>query len=80
MSKRLRGFDSLFIKKVAKANLHPVVRALVDVCIERGVPISLVAAKLSASRATVYNWMTGKTTPHPRFLELIPNLTARLRK
>lgn len=80
MSNRLRGFDSLFIKKVEQADLAPEVLELARLCIERGMPISLVATKLGASRATVYNWMSGKTVPHPRFLALISKLTTRLRK
>lgn len=80
MSNRLRGFDSLFIKKVEAVKLAPAVRELARACIKFGVPVSLVADELGVSRATVYNWMLGRTKPHPRSLELIPEITARLRK
>lgn len=80
MSKKRRGFDSLFIQTVEQADLAPEVLELARLCIKRGVPISLVATKLGATRATVYNWMTGKTQPHPRFLVLIVKLTAHFPK
>ena len=80
MSNRRRGFDSLFIKRVETAELAPAIRKLAMVCIKSGAPIAVVAAELGVSRVTLYNWMLGRTKPHPRSLELIPEVTARLRK
>jgi hypothetical protein len=80
MSDRIRGYDSLFIRKVEDADQKPAVLALADVCIEKNIPVTVVADLLGVTRATVYNWMTGKTAPHPRYLALIPKITARLSK
>jgi hypothetical protein len=80
MPKRIRGYDSLFILKVEEADQTPAVLALADVCIEKSIPVAVVAEMFDVSRATVYNWMTGKTAPHPRYLALMPKITARLLK
>lgn len=80
MPKKLRGYDSLFIRKVEEADQKPAVLALADVCIERSVPVTEVAAAFGVTRATIYNWMTGKTEPNPRYLALMPKVTARYLK
>lgn len=80
MSDRARGYDSLFIRKVEEADLTLAVMQLADVCIEKNVPVTEVAELFGVTRATVYNWMTGKTTPNPRYLAMIPKITARLSK
>lgn len=80
MSDRLRGYDSLFIRKVEEADQKPVVLRLAEVCIERHVPVTDVADMLGVTRATVYNWMTGRTAPNPRYLAPIEQVTARLLK
>jgi transcriptional regulator with XRE-family HTH domain len=80
MSNRVRGYDSLFIRKVEEADQKPVVLQMADVCIEKNVPVSEVAELFGVTRATVYNWMTGKATPSPRYLALIPKITTRLSK
>lgn len=80
MPKRLRGYDSLFIRKVEEADQKPAVIALADVCIEQSVPVTEVAAAFGVTRATIYNWMTGKTEPNPRYLALMPKVTARFLK
>ena len=80
MSDRTRGYDSLFIRKVEEADQSPVVLQLADVCIEKNIPVTEVAELLGVTRATVYNWMTGKTSPNPRYLALIPKIATRLSK
>lgn len=80
MPKRLRGYDSLFIRKVEDADQKPAVLALAEVCIERSVPVTEVANAFGVTRATIYNWMTGKTAPNPRYLALMPKVTARFLK
>ncbi len=80
MRDRTRGYDSLFIRKVEEADQKPVVLQLADVCIEKNIPVTEVAALFGVTRATVYNWMTGLTTPNPRYLVMIPKITARLSK
>jgi DNA invertase Pin-like site-specific DNA recombinase len=80
MSDRTRGYDSLFIRKVEEADQKPVVLQLADVCIEKNIPVTEVAGLFGVTRATIYNWMTGKAAPSPRYLVLIPKITARLSK
>lgn len=80
MPKKLRGYDSLFIRKVEEADQKPAVLALAEVCIERSVPVTEVAVAFGVTRATIYNWMTGKTEPNPRYLALMPKVTARYLK
>jgi DNA-binding transcriptional regulator YiaG len=80
MSDRTRGYDSLFLRRVEDADQTPAVMRLADVCIEKNVSVPEVAAMFGVSRATVYNWLTGRTTPSPRYSALIPKITARLLK
>jgi DNA invertase Pin-like site-specific DNA recombinase len=80
MPKRLRGYDSLFIRKVEDADQKPAVMALAEACIERRVTVTEVAVAFGVTRATIYNWMTGKTAPNPRYLALMPKVTARFLK
>lgn len=80
MPKNLRGYDSLFIRKVEEADQKPAVLLLADVCIEKNIPVAQVAELLDVSRATIYNWMTGKTTPSSRYLALISKVALRLSK
>jgi DNA-binding transcriptional regulator YiaG len=80
MSDRTRGYDSLFIRRIEDADQKPVVMRLADACIEKNVAVPEVAAMFGVSRATVYNWLTGRTTPNPRYMALIPKITARLLK
>ena len=80
MRDRTRGYDSLFILKVEEADQKPAVLQLADVCIEKNIPVTEVAALFGVTRATIYNWMTGLTTPNPRYLAMFPKITARLSK
>lgn len=80
MPKKSRGYDSLFIRKVEEADQKPAVLLLAEACIVKNVAVTEVAEMFKVSRATVYNWMTGKTAPHPRYLALMPKITTRLLK
>ena len=80
MSERIRGYDTLFIRRVEDADQTPAVMRLADVCIEKNIAVPEVADMFGVSRATVYNWLTGRTTPSPRYSALIPKVTARLLK
>ena len=80
MSERIRGYDTLFIRRVEDADQTPAVMRLADVCIEKNISVPEVADMFGVSRATVYNWLTGRTTPSPRYSALISKVTARLLK
>lgn len=80
MRNRPRGFDSLFLQKVEDADQTEVVMLLADACINKGIPMTDVAAMFGVTRATVYNWMTGRTVPHPRHRAVMPKIVSRLTK
>lgn len=65
----MRGYDSFFVQRVKSVKHEPLaLRALVKACLRNPLPIAHVAAVFGVSRSTVYNWMTGQTVPHPRYL------------
>ena len=53
---------------------------LADACINRTVPITEVALMFGVTRATVYNWLTGKSVPRARHLAAMPKIITRLSK
>lgn len=53
---------------------------LADVCINKTVPITEVALMFGVTRATVYNWLTGKSVPRARHQAVMPKVIARLSK
>ena len=80
MRNRVRGYDTLFLQKVEDADQRPLVMQLADVCINKNVPITEVAQMFGVTRATVYNWLTGKSVPRARHLAVMPKHIARLSK
>jgi DNA invertase Pin-like site-specific DNA recombinase len=80
MRKPMRGHDTLFIQKVEDADQKPLVMQLADVCINKGTPITEVALMFGVTRASVYNWLTGKTVPRARHQAAMPKVIARLSK
>jgi DNA invertase Pin-like site-specific DNA recombinase len=80
MRKPMRGHYTLFIQKVEDADQKPLVMQLADVCINKGTPITEVALMFGVTRASVYNWLTGKTVPRARHQAAMPKVIARLSK
>ena len=80
MRNRVRGYDTLFIQKVEDADQRPLVMQLADVCINKTVPITEVALMFGVTRATVYNWLTGKSVPRAQHLAAMPKHISRLSK
>jgi DNA invertase Pin-like site-specific DNA recombinase len=80
MSNSMRGHYTLFIQKVEDADQKPLVMQLADVCINKGTPITEVAQMFGVTRASVYNWLTGKTVPRARHQAAMPKVIARLSK
>jgi len=80
MRNSTRGYYSLFLQKVEDADQTDVVMLLADVCINKGIPMIEVASMFGVTRATVYNWMTGRTVPHPRHRAAMPKIVSRLTK
>jgi hypothetical protein len=49
-------------------------------CIELDIPVETIAARLRVSRATIYNWFWGATTPSRAHGEEIERMLPRLKK
>jgi hypothetical protein len=65
----MRGYDSFFVQRVKSVQHEPLaLRVLVKACMRNPQPIADLAVWFGVSRSTVYNWMTGQTVPHPRYL------------
>jgi transposase len=64
------GYSQSLVDANKKADIKSLGVALGRLCIKHGVPVSEVAQELGVSRATVYNWFWGTTSPalhlHPR--------------
>ena len=75
-----RGYDSLFLQKVEDADQLAEVMLLADACINKGIPMIEVALMFGVTRATVYNWFTGRTIPHPRHRTQMSKLAWRILK
>jgi DNA invertase Pin-like site-specific DNA recombinase len=80
MRNKLRGHYTLFIQKVEDADQKPIVMQLADVCINKGTPITELAQMFGVTRATVYNWLTGKSVPRARHQAEMPRVITRLSK
>ena len=76
----MRGHSTLFIRRVEESDQKPIVLQLADLCIERSIAIAEVAGLFGVSRATVYNWMTGRTVPRACHMTAMPKIIARLNK
>ena len=59
----VRGYSTLFLRKLAEADVALPVKQFASVCIEREIPIIEIARSLGVTRATVYNWFTGRASP-----------------
>lgn len=49
-------------------------------CIELDIPVDVIARRMDVSRATIYNWFWGVTTPSKTHSEQIERLIPRLKK
>lgn len=80
MSKQVRGHSTQLVVRALNTPLLPAVAQLAGACFKNQVSVVSVAAQLGVTRATVYNWFTGKSDPRPRYLPLIEQLARRLSK
>lgn len=75
------GYSQSLVEANKKANIKSLGVALGRLCIKRGVSVSEVAQELGVSRATVYNWFWGITSPslylQPKATEYIEFLKNR---
>lgn len=77
MGSHSRGYYTLFIRKVEEADQGDLVRQYANACIDRNLPMSEVARRMDVTRATIYNWFTGKATPRAHQQEKIRKTLAR---
>jgi hypothetical protein len=77
MSKTARGYTTLFLSAIEEAELDPVVKQFAKGCIKRGIPIAAVADWQGVTRASVYNWFTGKTSPRQSQMVRMKKVVAR---
>lgn len=76
-TKQARGYSTLFISAIETAGLDPLVKQFADECVRRGIPIAAIASRLDVTRASVYNWFTGRSSPRQRQLAQIKKIVAR---
>ena len=62
----------------AKANKSNIGVLLGRACIERDISVSEVAKRMGVTRATVYNWFCGVSTPQDSVTEAIRSYIASL--
>ena len=77
MSSISRGYSTLFIRKVEEADQGTLVIQFANACIDRELPIAEIARRMEVTRATVYNWFTGKSSPRVHQQEKIRRTLAR---
>lgn len=77
MSSISRGYSTLFIRKVDMADQGDLVRQYALGCIDRNLPMTEVARRMDVTRATIYNWFTGKSVPRAHQQEKIRKALAR---
>jgi hypothetical protein len=57
------GYSSVFVERVRNANRNHLGVRLAKFCIANNISVAKVAGKFKVSRATVYKWFVGATTP-----------------
>ena len=48
-------------------------------CIEHNIPVTVVAERMGVTRATVYNWFSGASAPHPSTVTVIESYLASIK-
>lgn len=76
-TKQARGYSTLFLSAIEEAGLDLPMKQFAEECIRRGIPIASIASRLGVTRASVYNWFTGKTKPRQLQLAQIRKIMAR---
>lgn len=68
MRNAARGYNTLFLRKVADADQTLPAIQFANACIAQGLSIPAIAKATGVTRATVYNWFTAKAAPRPAHL------------
>ena len=61
-----------------KANQRKLGVRLGRLCIQHDVPVTVVAQRMGVTRATIYNWFCGVSTPQANVVTLIETYIASL--
>lgn len=64
-----QGYSLALAREVAAADQRKIGVQFGLHCIERGIPVSEVAANFKVSRTSVYAWFRGTFTPAPEYVE-----------
>lgn len=73
------GYSYQLVEANKKASAESWGVVLGRACIQLNIPVSEVAGKLDVSRATIYNWFWGTTSPSRDHCEKIERLLPRLK-
>lgn len=73
------GYSIRLRESNAKADQRKLGVRLGYLCIKHEVPVSVVAKRMGVSRATVYNWFCGVTSPQDSLITLIETYISSLR-
>lgn len=75
-----RGFTTVFLAAVEAADAALPAVQLAKLCIKNNVPMAAIAAKLGVTRATMYSWATGQSTPSDENLTKVLKWLERMRQ
>lgn len=73
------GYSQRLVDANKKANAKSLGVALGRLCIDLEIPVSTVAEKLDVSRATIYNWFWGLTTPNSNKASAVAKMVLSLK-
>ena len=60
------GYSQRLINSLGLADNSSLAILLGQRCVEKDIPIRIVAKELRVSRATVYGWFSGRAKPSPK--------------
>lgn len=75
--KRARGYAYQLVKRVRSADPMHIGVKLGNLCIDKDIPVSVVAEELGVSRLTVYSWFTGQFYPSADRMRSVHELLIR---
>jgi hypothetical protein len=74
------GYSQRLVFANQKADVNSLGVALGRLCIERNIPVNTIAEYLNVSRATIYNWFWGVSSPSKQHSELIVSFVHKHKK
>jgi len=74
-----RGYSLRIRDLNARADKRKLGVRLGRICIKKGVPVLVVAKRMGVTRATVYNWFCGASSPQASLISRIEAYIAELK-